>query len=228
MNVIDLVWVAIFYGMRGAGLPADVNADGIVNVADFAAVAAGVDAANPLPQGMEWVLLAALEQAIEVEGVAEAPTGFRTPQHDLSADLVYGNVAAALADARHIAETGDARLRKGIALLETLLELLAEMRAIPETTALLPNYPNPFNPETWIPYHLANASDVRITIFDARGTVVRQLDLGHQHAGYYTSKVRAAYWDGRNHLGEAVASGVYFYQLQADNTSMLRKMPILK
>ena len=228
VNIIDLVWVAIFYGMRGEGLPADVNADGIVNVADFAAVAAGVDAANPLPQGMERVLLAALEQAIEIEGVAEAPTGFRTPQHDLSADLVYGNVAAALADARLLVETGDARLRKGVALLKTLLELLTEMRAIPETTTLLPNYPNPFNPETWIPYHLANTSDVRITIFDARGSVVRQLDLGHQQAGYYMSKVRAAYWDGRNELGEAVASGVYFYQLQTDNTSMLRKMLILK
>ena len=228
VNVIDLMWVAISYGMRGGGLPADVNADGIVNVQDFAAVAAGVDAANPLPQGMKQVLLAALEQAIEVEGVAEAPTGFRTLQHDLSKDLVYDNVAAALADARLLAETGNARLRKGITLLETLLELLTEMRAIPETTALLPNYPNPFNPETWIPYHLANASDVRITIFDARGSVVRQLDLGNQQEGYYTSKVRAAYWDGTNDLGESVASGVYFYQLQADNTSILRKMLILK
>ena len=231
VNVIDLAIVALFYGTRvpvGVSLPADVNADGIVNVADFAAVAAGVDAANPLPQGMEWVLLAALEQAIEIDGVAAAPTGFRMPQHDLSADLVYSNVAAALADARLLAETGDARLSKGIALLETLLELLTEMRAIPETTALLPNYPNPFNPETWIPYHLANASSVQITIFDARGTIVRQLALGHQHAGYYTNKVRAAYWDGRNALGESVASGVYFYQLQADNTSILRKMLILK
>ena len=227
VNVIDLIWVAIFYGMRGDGLPADVNADGVVNVQDFAAVAAGVDAANPLPQGMEQVLLAAVEQTIEIEGVAVAPMGFRTRQHVLSGDLVYGNVAAALADARLLV-ADDARLRKGVVLLETLLQLLTEIRALPETTTLLPNYPNPFNPETWIPYRLASVSDVQITIFDVRGTVVRQLDVGHQQAGYYTSKVRAAYWDGTNELGESVASGVYFYQLQADNTSMLRKMLILK
>ena len=96
-----------------------------------------------------------------------------------------------------------------------------------EETLLLVNYPNPFNPETWLPYHLANASDVRITIYDARGGVVHRLDLGHQNAGYYTSRSRAAYWDGRNSLGESVASGVYFYQLEADNLSLLRKMLIL-
>ena len=100
--------------------------------------------------------------------------------------------------------------------------------AIPDTTRLLANYPNPFNPETWIPYQLSKASDVKITIYDARGIVVRRLELGHQPAGTYTSRSRAAYWDGRNGLGERVASGIYFYQLQADNVSSLRKMLILK
>ena len=93
---------------------------------------------------------------------------------------------------------------------------------------MLANYPNPFNPETWIPYHLANPSNVTITIYNMPGTVVRQLDLGHQREGYYISKPRAAYWDGRNEIGERVASGVYFYQLQADQLSFLRKMVILK
>ena len=99
---------------------------------------------------------------------------------------------------------------------------------VAEQTRLLANYPNPFNPETWIPYQLANPSDVQITIYDTRGSVVRQLDLGHQQEGYYTSRSRAAYWDGRNDVGEPVASGIYFYQLQADNKSFLRKMVILK
>ena len=98
----------------------------------------------------------------------------------------------------------------------------------PTQTALLANYPNPFNPETWIPYQLAKPSDVKITIYDTRGAVVRQLALGHQHAGTYTSRSRAAYWDGRNNQGERVASGIYFYQLQTDNVSSLRKMLILK
>ena len=96
------------------------------------------------------------------------------------------------------------------------------------TTALLPNYPNPFNPETWIPYHLAKDSNIEITIYDARGTIVRRLELGHQSAGYYTKRNRAAYWNGRNTLGEQVPSGVYFYHLQAGNVSLLRKMVILK
>ena len=112
---------------------------------------------------------------------------------------------------------------QAIAVLESTL---AAMR--PEKTRLLANYPNPFNPETWIPYHLANPSNVQITIYDARGSVVRQLDLGHQREGYYTSRNRAAYWDGRNDFGERVASGVYFYHLRADNMSLLRKMLILK
>ena len=100
--------------------------------------------------------------------------------------------------------------------------------ARPSETVLLTNYPNPFNPETWIPYHLANTTDVRINIYDAQGTLVRMLTLGHQSAGYYTSRRRAAYWDGRNALGERVASGIYFYQLQTDKISPMRKMVILK
>ena len=97
-----------------------------------------------------------------------------------------------------------------------------------EQTQLLPNYPNPFNPETWIPYQLANPSDVRITIYDARGTVIRHLDLGHQREGSYMRPSRAAYWDGRNAVGERVASGIYFYTLTAGNFTATRKLLIRK
>ena len=99
---------------------------------------------------------------------------------------------------------------------------------IPAETALLHNYPNPFNPETWIPYQLAHSADVTLTIYDTQGVRVRQLDLGYQQAGYYTNRTRAAYWDGRNHFGEAVGSGVYFYHLQAGDYSAIQKMVILK
>ena len=116
-----------------------------------------------------------------------------------------------------------AEYQRATAMLE---RILGAMR--PTKTLLLTNYPNPFNPETWIPYHLAKASDVRITIYDVRGRIIRRLELGHQLEGYYTSLSRAAHWDGRNDLGERVGSGVYFYQLQADNASHLRKMVILK
>lgn len=99
---------------------------------------------------------------------------------------------------------------------------------IPAETALLHNYPNPFNPETWIPYQLAHTADVTLTIYDTQGTLVRQLDIGYQQAGYYMNRTRAAYWDGRNHLGEAVGSGVYFYQLHTGDYAAIQKMVILK
>ena len=92
----------------------------------------------------------------------------------------------------------------------------------------LPNYPNPFNPETWIPYQLAASADVSISIYAADGKLVRTLSLGHQPVGIYESRSRAAYWDGRNALGEPVASGLYFYTLTAGEFSTTRKMLIRK
>ena len=99
---------------------------------------------------------------------------------------------------------------------------------IPAKTELLSNYPNPFNPETWIPYGLANDTNVQISIYDISGALVRQLNLGHQRAGNYTQRSRAAYWDGRNGVGEHVASGVYFYTLTADDFTATRKMLVGK
>ena len=104
----------------------------------------------------------------------------------------------------------------------------AEAWLIPEETSLLPNYPNPFNPETWVPYQLAEAADVTLTIYDIKGHVVRDLDLGHQSAGVYHSQERAASWNGRNAQGEPVASGVYFYTLTAGEFAATRKMLITK
>ena len=99
---------------------------------------------------------------------------------------------------------------------------------LPAQTVLLSNYPNPFNPETWIPYQLAKAADVTLTIYAADGTVIRTLSLGQQATGIYQNRSRAAYWDGRNALGEPVASGVYFYTLTAGDFTATRKMLIRK
>ena len=96
------------------------------------------------------------------------------------------------------------------------------------TIGLFANFPNPFNPETWIPYQLAKPSEVTITIYNIKGVVVRQLRLGHQAAGIYRSRSRAAYWDGKNEIGESVASGVYFYTLTAGDFTATRKMLIRK
>ena len=113
--------------------------------------------------------------------------------------------------------------QQGIANLERLLASL-----IPRETALLANYPNPFNPETWIPYQLANPAEVRVSIYAADGKLIRTLTLGHQSAGIYHNRSRAVYWDGKNALGESVASGVFFYTLTAGDFSATRKMLILK
>ena len=99
---------------------------------------------------------------------------------------------------------------------------------IPAETQLLANYPNPFNPETWIPYRLAEDAFVRLTIYDQTGKVVRTLDVGHRVAAVYESRSKAIYWDGRNEVGESVASGVYFYHLSAGDYSATRKMLIVK
>ena len=123
----------------------------------------------------------------------------------------------------HAENDGFLQYRRAIAMLKSVL---VSMR--PDKTMLLANYPNPFNPETWIPYYLAKSADVQIRIYDMYGTVVRHLELGHQSSGYHMSRNQSAYWDGRNDFGERVTSGIYFYQLQADTVSPLRKMVILK
>ncbi len=99
---------------------------------------------------------------------------------------------------------------------------------VPEDTTLLPNYPNPFNPETWIPYQLSNPADVTVHIYGIDGRLVRYLSLGHQAAGMYRGRSRAVYWDGRNEFGEPVASGIYFYTLTAGDYTATRKMLIRK
>ena len=179
----------------------DVNGDGTVDQDDLTLVTDNLDTDEAAPSSSG--LLAVLDQ----ETLQTLDRGLLE---------LYLNTLRAESD-------GSLKYLRAIAILERVLEMTR-----PKETQLLANYPNPFNPETWIPYHLANASKVRITIYDVHGTVVRRLDLGHQREGYYTSHSRAAYWDGRNDVGERIASGIYFYQLQADNVSLLRKMVILK
>ena len=99
---------------------------------------------------------------------------------------------------------------------------------IPKRSQLLQNYPNPFNPETWIPYQLSEDSSLSVSIYDTTGKLVRTLSLGFQSAGFYNSRERAAYWDGRNAFGERVASGIYFYQLTTPSFQQTRRLVIVK
>ena len=99
---------------------------------------------------------------------------------------------------------------------------------IPEKAALLPNYPNPFNPDTWIPYQLAEDSDVTIHIYSSNGQLIRTLQLSNKMAGLYYKPNRAAHWDGKNEFGELVASGIYYYTLTLGTITETRRMVIRK
>ena len=113
-------------------------------------------------------------------------------------------------------------------LANAVLPVTLDGVGAPKQTLLLQNYPNPFNPETWIPYRLSEAAPVTLSIYDATGQRIRTLLLGVQAAGFYQSRSRAAYWDGRNDLGEQVSSGVYFYQLSTPSEHQIKRMVILK
>ena len=113
-------------------------------------------------------------------------------------------------------------------LLNAVLSVNLDSIGQPNKNQLLQNYPNPFNPETWIPYQLSVAAPVSISIYDATGGLVRTLNIGYQSEGFYHNRGRAAYWDGRNNLGESVSSGIYFYQLTTPSFQQTRRLIIVK
>ncbi len=195
----------------------DVNRDGQVSVLDLILVSRhlGEDAsANPLADvNLDGVIniqdLLLVAQHLGESTDAAAPSAITINDLDL---LDSATIQTWITQAQ-IEDDGSIAFQQAIANLEQLLTLF-----IPDETALLHNYPNPFNPETWIPYQLAEPAEVTLTIYAVNGTVVRRLALGHQPAGIYQTRTRAAYWDGKNDLGEPVASGVYFYTLSTEST----------
>ena len=203
--------------------PYDVNKDGAVDNTDAGLVidALGTNNARYDVNGDGAVnfLDVVLVFDNRDDNVAGAPTIVGMKLSAVQIDIIQEQIELLIA-------TND-RSPAAMRVLIYLQQLLAtETR--PEKTQLFANYPNPFNPETWIPYELATDTDVRLTIYNTQGVVIRTLQFGHQSAGYYTDRDRAAYWDGRNSIGEQVASGLYFYQLETDTMSSLRKMVILK
>ena len=201
-------------------LSGDVNRDGVVNILDLISVAQQlgerVSPNSPVDINRDGVV-----NIFDLTLVAQGIGGAAAPA------VATGRVDAAtietwIAGAR-LADDGSIAFQQAIANLE---RLIASM--IPRETALLPNYPNPFNPETWIPYQLAVPAEITLTIYDMNGGAVRRLAMGHQPAGVYQNRSRAAYWDGRNGRGESVASGIYFYTLKADEFTATRKMLIRK
>ena len=203
--------------------PMDVNSDGVINIRDLVLVASnfgqiGQNSADVNNDGVVNISDLILVAGALGEDAAAAPLLYPSDIEGLTA----AEIQQLLIQARQISLTDPTYLR-GVKILEQLLA-----RLLPKETALLPNYPNPFNPETWIPYQLAAPADVTLHIYSVDGILVRTLELGHQSAGMYHSKNRAAYWDGRNQHGEVVANGVYFYTLKAGSFTVTRKMLIRK
>ena len=200
----------------------DVNGDGSVDNADASLVAAAMNTSNTRydvnGDGAVNFLDLLLVFDNRDDNAAAAPTIVGMQLSAAQIDRIEEQIDLLIA-------TGD-RSPAAMRTLIYLQQLLVMAR--PEKTQLLANYPNPFNPETWIPYELATDTHVEITIYNTQGVVIRRLQLGQQSAGYYTGRDRAAYWDGRNALGEQVASGLYFYQFETDTMSSMRKMVILK
>ena len=200
----------------------DVNSDGAVSIQDLVLVASSFGQTGQHPADINGDGVVDVKDLIVVAGVLDSTAAAPSLHPDSYEGLTAADVRRWLSEAQGFNLT-DATSQQGILFLENLLMVLS-----PKETILLANYPNPFNPETWIPYQLANDSDVSLSIYDINGALVRELDLGLKPAGYYTDRTKAAYWDGRNEWGEQVASGVYFYYLQAGDYSQMRKLVILK
>ena len=217
-----LVWNLIFAPTEPEKPAKDVNGDGIVNIQDLVLVAGklgqtGTDSADINGDGQINI-----QDLVLVAG-ALGTTAAAPSLHPQALEMLTATeIKQWLSEAQQLGIT-DTMSQRGILFLQQLLAKLT-----PKKTTLLANFPNPFNPETWIPYHLAKDTDVTLHIYAVNGTLVRTLTLGHQAAGMYQNRSRAAYWDGKNELGEKVASGLYFYTLTAGDFTATRKMLIQK
>ena len=217
---------AIFNAISDTESPlmtADVNSDGNVNILDLVVIASELgNAGTNLAVDVNGDGAVNVLDLILAAGMFEEAAAAPSAQPQVPETLTAVEVQGWLTDASAL-KVRDLIMRRGIMMLEQLLVFLT-----PKETELLANYPNPFNPETWISYRLAEDAFVTLTIYDGTGHVVRRLDVGHRVASAYESRSKAIYWDGRNGVGESVASGVYFYTLTAGDFSATRKMLILK
>ena len=202
VNILDIVLVAQHFGQKPPSNPrADVNKDGQVNVLDLVLVAEHFG-----------------------QKVAEAPS---------QRDIIQSTVASpeqviAIQRTLDVLETMSEKTHSVEMTIQFLRLWLVNANQSITETKLLPNYPNPFNPETWIPYQLAVDADVSVRIYDISGHLIRTISVGFRPAGYYLTRERAAYWNGRNETGELVASGVYFLQFLAGDFAITRQVVMVK
>ena len=201
VNILDLILVASGFGEQPPSNPqADTNKDGVVNLLDLVFVAEHLsqNAAAPSQLALIKSIPSTAKQVIAAQRALSELEAIPNKSH---------GVQIAIELLRHYLSIADQNVQE---------------------TKLLPNYPNPFNPDTWIPYQLSEGSTVTVKIYDVTGSLVRTINVRHKPVGYYLTRERAVYWDGRNQKGESVSSGVYFYTLNTDTYTQTRRMVILK
>ena len=201
VNILDLITVAQSLGQQPpSNALADTNKDGAVNILDLVFVAEHLsqNAAAPSQLALIKSIPSSAKEVIAAQRALSELEGIPNKSH---------GVQSAIELLRHYLAIADQNVRE---------------------TKLLPNYPNPFNPDTWIPYQLSEGSRVAVKIYDVTGSLVRTIEVGHKPVGYYLTRERAVYWDGRNQNREPVSSGVYFYTLSTDTYTQTRRMVIVK
>ncbi len=213
VDILDLLVIIVHFGEDPPSNPhADVNKDGVVDIQDLVSVIEIIEATN--------------------DGVAAPQQSFltkSTTSPDIAIDISsLSDIEIALFHTFYekIEDLSDNRTH--IDIVKRFIKNLIMPDSNPIITRLYANYPNPFNPETWIPYQLAEDSQVTIRIYNTKGKVVRTIFSGHQRAGFYISQGKAAYWDGKNDIGEIAASGLYIYELETPNNKLTRRLVILK
>ncbi|MEO2003711.1 MAG: S8 family serine peptidase [Candidatus Poribacteria bacterium] len=202
----------------------DVNLDNVVDILDLALVArdfgrlSGVAGRTDLNRdGRVNILDLAVVAAHFGENIGTNAAPARLPAAGQASDI-----SAWLRELRGV-NNGSSQHARAITILEQLLSMVA-----PQRTALLPAYPNPFNPETWVPFDLRDEATVTVSIYDVAGNRIRQIELGHRAPGVYRTRDRAAYWDGRTDTGEITASGVYLVELRAGDYRETRRIVLMK
>lgn len=209
VNLFDLVIVASEFGGSGPGLRGDIDGDGVVDLSDLVTVASYFG---------ERTVAAAPPRDRQIHASSITPHPSRDTQYDTPSIHQAIRALEAMPDPS----------RGALIARDFLRTWLSQAEPVLAETKLHSNYPNPFNPETWIPYQLAEPANVTIALYDVQGGHIRTLSLGFRPARFYLDSAKAAYWNGRNAAGETVTSGVYFYRMVAGDYTALRRMVVVK
>ena len=224
-------WADLFITAKGVESSGDVNQDGTVNILDVILVAQNLGQkppSNPRADANKDGQVNILDLVFIAERLGEKVAAAPSQMDVIEATPSSPEDVIVVRRALNELETVPEKSQSVEVTVQFLRAWLVNANRDVRETRLLPNYPNPFNPETWIPYQLADAVDVSMEIYDVGGRLVRTIPIGFKPVGYYLTRERAAYWDGRNGTGESVSSGVYFLQFSAGDFTATQRVVIVK